>query len=159
VVFHMAHTPTVGQAPDYADSAALRPRHGGVRATSSPVSLTGAGYEVGVKLDRPSKVAAFCRELGDTALGDLARQENMEAVLRRAEESLHAGRAGPELEADLDALDAMVWRMEGQGMYPPVTRTAYPGALSRAVTAFLVGVLEGVRRILRHATGLPCYGN
>jgi hypothetical protein len=82
-----------------------------------------------VEPDRPSKVAAFCRELGDTALGDLVRQENMEPVFRRAEESLRAGRVGPELEADLDALDAMVWRVEGQGMYPPVTRTAYPGQL------------------------------
>jgi hypothetical protein len=91
------------------------------------VSLTGAGYEGCVKLDRLSKVAAFCRELGDTALGDLARQENMEQVFLRAEESLRAGRVGPELEADLDALDAMVRRVEGQGMYPPVTRTAYPG--------------------------------
>jgi hypothetical protein len=93
------------------------------------VSLTGAGYEVCVKLERASKVAAFCRELGDTALADLARQESMEPVFRRAEESLRAGRAGPELEADLDALNAMVLRVEGEGMYPPVTRTAYPGQL------------------------------
>jgi hypothetical protein len=61
-----------------------------------------------VKLDRASKVAAFCRELGEADLADMARQENMEPVFRRAAESLRAGRAGPELEADLDALDAMV---------------------------------------------------
>jgi hypothetical protein len=68
-----------------------------------------------------------CRELGDTALADIARQEGMEPVYRRAEEFLKAGRTGPELEADLHALDAMVRQVEGQGLYPSATRTIYPG--------------------------------
>ena len=81
-------------------------------------------------MDLPAKVAAFCRELGDTALVDIVRQDkDMEPVYRRADESLRAGRAGLELEADLDALDAMVRRVEGQGMYPAVTRSMYPGPL------------------------------
>ena len=84
-------------------------------------------------LTAKAKVAAFCRELGDTALADMARQEkDMEPVYQRAEESLRAGRAGPELEADLDALDAMVQRVEGQGLYPSATRTVYPGLLPGA---------------------------
>jgi hypothetical protein len=80
-----------------------------------------------VKIDLPAKVAAFCRELGDAALADMARQEkDMEPVYRRAEESLKAGRTGPELEADLDALDTMVRQVEGQGLYPSATRTYTP---------------------------------
>jgi hypothetical protein len=98
----------------------------GQRATISSVSLTGVGYEVCMKIDLSAKLAAFCRELGDTALADIARQENMEPVYRRAEETLRAGRAGPELEGDLDALDAMVQRLEGQGLYPSARRTYTP---------------------------------
>jgi hypothetical protein len=56
----------------------------------------------------------------------MARRENMEPVFLRAEESLKAGRAGPELEADLDALDAMVRKVEGQGLYPSATRAYTP---------------------------------
>jgi hypothetical protein len=85
-------------------------------------------------MDLPKKVAAFCRELGDTALEGMARQEkDMELVYRRAEQSLSAGRVGPELEADLDALDAMVRRVAGQGLYPSPTRITYPGPLPGAV--------------------------
>lgn len=87
------------------------------------------GCEVCGKMDLPEKVAAFCRELGDTVLADLAHQEGAEPVYRRAEEFLRAGRTGSELEADLDALDAVVRRVEGQGLYPSPTRTAYPGPL------------------------------
>lgn len=86
-------------------------------------------------MDLPMKVAAFCRELGDTALADMARQESdMELVYRRAEQSLSAGRIGPELEADLDALDAMARRVAGQGLYPSPTRSTYTGPLPGAVT-------------------------
>ncbi|HUN31131.1 MAG TPA: hypothetical protein VMU95_03860 [Trebonia sp.] len=70
-----------------------------------------------------AKIAAFCRELDDTALADMAsQQKDMEPVYRRAEESVRAGRVGPELEADLDALDAMARRVDGQGLYPSATR-------------------------------------
>lgn len=75
------------------------------------------------------KTAAFCRELGDTALAGMASQENMEVVFQRAQQSLSSGQVGPELEADLDALDAMVRRLAGQGMYPSPRRVAYPGPL------------------------------
>ena len=78
-------------------------------------------------MDMSVKAAAFCRELADTVLAAMARQEGVESVYRRAEENLKAGRTGPELEADLDALDVMVRRVEGQGIYPSPTRTVYPG--------------------------------
>lgn len=75
----------------------------------------------------PTKIAAFCRELGDTTLSGMARQEqDMEPVYRHAEQSLKAGKAGPELEADLDALDAMVRKVTGKGLYPSRTRTYTP---------------------------------
>jgi hypothetical protein len=81
-------------------------------------------------MNLPMKAAAFCRELGDTALADMARQEHdMELVYQRAGQSLSAGKMGPELEADLDALDAMVRRTAGQGLYPSPTRITYPGPL------------------------------
>lgn len=77
-------------------------------------------------MDLTVKIAAFCRELGDTTLLDMAREQSMEAVYKRAEESLKAGRIGPELEADLDSLDEMVRRVEGQGLYPGATRSYQP---------------------------------
>jgi hypothetical protein len=77
--------------------------------------------------DRKAKIAAFCRELDDASLRDLARQNNQEPAFRQAEESLRAGQTGPSLEADLDALDAMVRRVEGQGLYPSATRSGYGG--------------------------------
>jgi hypothetical protein len=79
-----------------------------------------------MKIDLTMKIAAFCRELGDTTLQEMARQENKEAVYKRAEESLRAGRIGPELEADLDVLDEMVRLVEGQGLYPGATRSYQP---------------------------------
>jgi len=72
------------------------------------------------------KIAAFCRELGDSVLQEMAQRQNMEPVYERAEESLKAGRIGPELEADLDLLDEMVRRVEGQGLYPSATRSYQP---------------------------------
>jgi len=77
-------------------------------------------------MDLSMKVAAFCRELGDSVLQQMAQQQNMEPVYERAEELLKAGRIGPELEADLDLLDDMVRRAEGQGLYPGVTRSYQP---------------------------------
>ncbi len=98
------------------------------------MSLTGAGFEVSVKMDLPAKIAIFCRELGDsTLLGIACQDKDMEPVYRRAEESLKAGSAGPELEADLDALDALVRAVEGQGLYPSATRTIF-GPLPGSVT-------------------------
>jgi hypothetical protein len=77
-------------------------------------------------MDLTVKIAAFCRELGDSALQEMAQRQNMEPVYKRAEESLKAGRVGPELEADLDVLDDMVRRVEGQGLYPGATRSYQP---------------------------------
>lgn len=82
--------------------------------------------EVYVELSRPTKVAAFCRELDGDGLRDLARQEKLEEVFLRAQASLRQGRIGPELEADLDSLDAMVKRVEGQGLYPAASRGYAP---------------------------------
>jgi hypothetical protein len=79
-----------------------------------------------MELSLPAKVAAFCRELGDDSLRDLARQENVEEVFLRAETSLKAGRIGPELESDLDSLDAMVRRVEGQGLFLAASRGYAP---------------------------------
>ena len=79
-----------------------------------------------MEIDLTVKIAAFCRELGDSTLQEMARQQNEEAVYERAEESLKAGRTSPELEADLDSLDEMVRRVEGQGLYPSATRSYQP---------------------------------
>jgi hypothetical protein len=98
------------------------------------VSLTGAGYEVCVKMDLSAKIAVFCRELGDSALAGIVRQQqDMEPVYRRAQEELTAGTAGPGLEADLDALDVMVRRATGRGLYPSATRS-YQGPLPGTAT-------------------------
>ncbi|MBR7835581.1 hypothetical protein KDL01_20065 [Actinospica durhamensis] len=75
-----------------------------------------------------AKAAAFCRELDDTALSELAREQGLGAQFRRADKALRAGALGPGLEADLDALDAMLRQVEGQGLYPSQDRT-YPGPL------------------------------
>ena len=79
-----------------------------------------------MKIELTAKIAAFCRELDDTTLLDMAREQSMEAVYKRAEESLKADRIGPDLEADLDLLDDMVRRVEGQGLYPGATRSYQP---------------------------------
>ncbi len=50
----------------------------------------------------------------------------MEAVFRRAEETLKASQIDSRLEADLDLLDGMVRRVEGQGLYPGPTRSYTP---------------------------------
>jgi hypothetical protein len=72
-----------------------------------------------------TKIAAFCRELGENTLAGLAREQNKEAVFKRAEDALKAGEIGPALEADLDALDAALRRAYGQGLFQ-VTRGYTP---------------------------------
>jgi hypothetical protein len=79
-------------------------------------------------MDLSAKAAAFCRELDDSTLSDMAgREKGMELVYRRAAESLKAGTFDRQLENDLDAVDAMVRRVEGQGLYPSPTRTVTRG--------------------------------
>ena len=79
-----------------------------------------------MRIDLMVKIAAFCRELGDGTLEEMAHQENMHFVYKHAEESLKADRVGPELETELDSLDEMVRRVEGQGLYPAATRGYQP---------------------------------
>ena len=84
-----------------------------------------------MKMDLTTKLATFCRELGDNTLRDLARKQQKEELLQRAADALRAGEIGPGLEADLDALDAMVKQEYGQGLFL-VTRgfgplPPYPG--------------------------------
>lgn len=79
-------------------------------------------------IDLSTKVAAFCRELCDDVLREMAHQQGgaEELAFQRAEESLRSGSLGPGLEADLDSLDKMVRRVEGQGLYPVTTRAFQP---------------------------------
>ena len=64
------------------------------------------------------KVAAFCRELGDSTLRDMARSGGMEPEFLRAEKAVIAGQIDPVVEADLDALDEMVRGIsKGLGLY------------------------------------------
>jgi hypothetical protein len=77
-------------------------------------------------MDLAVKIAAFCRELGDNTLQEMAqRDKKTDDAYKRAEESVKDGQIGPGLEADLDLLDDMVRRIEGQGLYP-VTRAYQP---------------------------------
>jgi hypothetical protein len=68
-------------------------------------------------MDLVTKVAVFCRELGEDTLQSLARKQQKEELLRRAQDAVRAGQAGPALEADLDAVDAMVKQEYGQGLF------------------------------------------
>ena len=78
-------------------------------------------------MDLAVKVAAFCRELADNTLREMAhRDKKTDDAYIRAEESLKEGWIGPELEADLDLLDEMVREVEGQGLYPAPTRAYQP---------------------------------
>lgn len=70
-----------------------------------------------MKMDLKAKVTTFCHELGEDTLRDLARKNNKEELLQRAADALRAGEIGPGLEADLDALDAMVKQEHGQGLF------------------------------------------
>jgi hypothetical protein len=78
-------------------------------------------------MDVAVKAAAFCRELGDNTLREMAqRDKKTDDAYKRAVKSLKDGQIGPGLEADLDVLDEMVRRLEGQGLYPAATRTYQP---------------------------------
>jgi hypothetical protein len=78
-------------------------------------------------MDLAVKVAAFCRELGDNTLREMAqRDKKTDDAYKRAMKSLQDGQIGPGLEADLDLLDDMVRRAEGQGLYPAPTRAYQP---------------------------------
>lgn len=77
-------------------------------------------------MDLPVKIAAFCRELGDSWLLEIARQQQAEDVLRAAEQAFRSGQIGPELEASLDQLDRMVTQAEGKGLYPASLRDYKP---------------------------------
>lgn len=74
-------------------------------------------------MDLSVKIAAFCRELGDNTLREMAqRDKKTDDAYKHAVKSLEDGQIGPGLEADLDMLDDMVRRIEGQGLYPAATR-------------------------------------
>lgn len=73
-----------------------------------------------------AKVAAFCRELGDSSLAEIASKLGMTPVLDRATELLKSGDIGPELGVILDSLDQMLRQSAGTGLYPPVVRTFQP---------------------------------
>jgi len=74
-------------------------------------------------MDLAVKVAAFCRELGDNTLLEMAqRDKRTDDAYKRAAKSLEDGQIGPALEADLDLLDEMVRRIEDQSLYPAATR-------------------------------------
>ena len=78
-------------------------------------------------MDLAVKIAAFCRELGDSTLQEMAKQDKKtDDAYKRAVKSLKDGQIGPGLEADLDVLDDMVRRIEGQGLYPAPTRAYQP---------------------------------
>ncbi len=74
----------------------------------------------GVRVNRSldDKVAAFCRELEDSALRDIARARGKEPVFLSAEKALIAGQVDADLEAHLDSLDEMVRGLGGPGLYP-----------------------------------------
>ena len=80
-------------------------------------------------LGLPEKAAAFCRELADDSLLDLARRNGMEQAYNRARQALQDGLIYESLEADLDAIDEMAQRVEGEGLYPAATRSipGWPG--------------------------------
>jgi hypothetical protein len=84
------------------------------------------------------KVSAFCLQLGDNALRDLAHEQGMAAEFERAAAAIQAGRPDArlnahldnQLETDLDALDAMMVRAVDQRLYPMAVRNFdhLPGA-------------------------------
>jgi hypothetical protein len=73
--------------------------------------------EVGMGFGLPEKAAAFCRELGDASFLELARQNGLEHVMGRARAALESGRIDATLESDLDALDAALRQVDGEGLY------------------------------------------
>jgi hypothetical protein len=77
-------------------------------------------------MDLSVKVAAFCRELGDSSLAKAANDLGLGPVLDRATELLKSGDIGPDLDVTLDSLDRMLRQSDGTGLYPPVVRTYQP---------------------------------
>lgn len=79
-----------------------------------------------MEIDLAVKVAAFCRELGDSPLREMAQRDKAtDDAYKRAAKSFEDGQIGSGLEADLDVLDDMVRRDDGQGLYSP-TRAYQP---------------------------------
>lgn len=66
----------------------------------------------------PAKAAAFCREMASTDLADLARQHGAGDHYDRVAAALRAGRLPPELEPDIDVLDALAERELSEGFHP-----------------------------------------
>lgn len=66
----------------------------------------------------PAKAAAFCREMAGTDLADLARRHGAGDRYDRVAAALRTGCLPPELEPDLDALDALAERELSEGFYP-----------------------------------------
>jgi hypothetical protein len=99
--------------------ASRRPPHSGAPETGRDIG--GAG-----KMDLQAKVAAFCRELDDSSLAEIAVRQGMKPTLEHATELLGSGQIGPDLEAALDSLDQMMRQSEGLGLYPPAVRTYQP---------------------------------
>jgi len=81
---------------------------------------------VGVETRLATKIAAFCRELTEPTLADLARERDAQEVYRRAQEALRTGDLGSGFESDLDTLDALVFAATGQSLFGPVIRTYAP---------------------------------
>jgi hypothetical protein len=84
-------------------------------------------------MDIGTKIAAFCQELEDGELAQLAEDKGMSAVLENARALLTAGDMCAQLEADLDALDLMLVTSGSLSMYAPITRgfKPPPGAAER----------------------------
>jgi hypothetical protein len=80
---------------------------------SCNVSTARRSGEVRMDIPLNTKITAFCRRLGDSTLHDLARDHGVVSECEHALVAIQAGQIGPHLEADLDALDAMVARAMG----------------------------------------------
>lgn len=76
--------------------------------------------------DLRTKIASFCRELGDDDVLFLVRKSGLEAVYARARAAVETGETGAALEEDLDRLDAMIARETGQGLFSADTRSYFP---------------------------------
>lgn len=78
-----------------------------------------------------AKVAAFCAEIGDNTLLELARRQNKAELYDAVLQAIRGGVASPQLEAGLDEIDAMVRQAYGEGLYTTTRYTPlppYPGA-------------------------------
>lgn len=68
------------------------------------------------------KISAFCLQLADPSLESLARDAGQLEIYMRARTALESGTIEPTLEADLDALQAIVLAATGHGLYPTTQR-------------------------------------